>query len=109
MENPFFEQPILNSPYEYLAKHWELVEGQATQKIVENRRRADLIAEAAATAKKRGDSMSVTEKAIVSALSSQISNWFDSVELIFRRGSHPRSNYWEFPNSSISRAGYKHG
>lgn len=52
MENPFFEQPILNSPYEYLAKHWELVEGQATQKIVENRRRADLIAEAAATAKK---------------------------------------------------------
>jgi type III restriction enzyme len=52
MENPFFEQPILNSPYEYLEKHWELVEGQATQKIVENRRRADLIAEAAATAKK---------------------------------------------------------
>ncbi len=43
MENPFFEQPILNSPYEYPAKHWELVEGQPTQKIVENRRRADFI------------------------------------------------------------------
>lgn len=43
MENPFFEQPILNSPYEYPAKHWELVEGQPTQKIVDTRRRADFI------------------------------------------------------------------
>ena len=43
MENQFFEKPILNSPYDYPAKHWELVEGQPTQKIVENRRRADFI------------------------------------------------------------------
>jgi len=44
MENPFFEHPILNSPYEYPAKHWELdASGQPTQKIVENRRRADFI------------------------------------------------------------------
>jgi len=32
MENPFFEHPILNSPYECPARHWELdAEGQPTQ------------------------------------------------------------------------------
>jgi type III restriction enzyme len=44
MENLFFEQPILNSPYEYPSRHWELDEsGQPTQKILEKRRRADFI------------------------------------------------------------------
>jgi type III restriction enzyme len=44
MENLFFEQPILNSPYDYPARHWELDEtGQPTQRIIENRRRADFI------------------------------------------------------------------
>lgn len=36
MPNPFFERPIINSPYEYPIKHWELdVAGQPTQKIIE--------------------------------------------------------------------------
>lgn len=44
MENRFFEQPILNSPYEYPARHWELDDqGQPTQRIIENRRRAEFI------------------------------------------------------------------
>jgi type III restriction enzyme len=44
MENFFFQQPILNSPYDYPSRHWELDEsGQPTQKIIENRRRADFI------------------------------------------------------------------
>jgi type III restriction enzyme len=44
MANPFFEQPILNSPYECPARHWELDEhGQPTQQIVEERRRAEFI------------------------------------------------------------------
>ena len=44
MANPFFERPILYSPYEYPSKHWELYkEGQPTQKIIENRRRAEFI------------------------------------------------------------------
>ena len=31
MENPFFDQPIINSPYEYPTQHWELDdEGQPT-------------------------------------------------------------------------------
>ncbi len=44
MENRFFEQPILNSPYEPPAKHWELDEqGQPTQRVIETRRRVDFI------------------------------------------------------------------
>jgi type III restriction enzyme len=40
----FFERPILNSPYERPAQHWELDEqGQPTQKIVATRRRADFV------------------------------------------------------------------
>jgi type III restriction enzyme len=44
MENRFFEKPILNSPYKYPAQHWELdASGQPTQRIIENRRRAEFI------------------------------------------------------------------
>ncbi len=44
MSNPFFDQPILNSPYEYPGRHWELdKDGQPTQKVNEWRRRADFI------------------------------------------------------------------
>ena len=40
MSNPFFDHPILNSPYEVPRQHWELDEhGQPTQKIIESRRR----------------------------------------------------------------------
>ena len=42
--NPFFDQPILNSPYAKPARHWELdATGQPTQKILETRRRAEFI------------------------------------------------------------------
>ena len=35
MDTRFFEQPILNSPYEYPAQHWELDEtGQPTNKVI---------------------------------------------------------------------------
>jgi type III restriction enzyme len=44
MSNPFFDQPILNSPYEHPARHWELDEsGQPTQQILEKRRPAEFI------------------------------------------------------------------
>jgi type III restriction enzyme len=37
--NAFFEHPILNSPYEYPSRHWELdANGQPTQQIVDRRR-----------------------------------------------------------------------
>jgi type III restriction enzyme len=44
MANPFFEHPILNSPYDCPRRHWELDDqGQPTQQIIENRRRAEFI------------------------------------------------------------------
>lgn len=44
MPNSFFDHPILNSPYAYPARYWELDEdGQPTQRIIERRRRAEFI------------------------------------------------------------------
>ncbi len=44
MSNPFFDHPILNSPYEYPKRHWELDEsGQPTQRTIETRRRVAFI------------------------------------------------------------------
>jgi type III restriction enzyme len=39
----FFERPILNSPYEYPSRHWELIDGQPTQRVMERRRPAEYI------------------------------------------------------------------
>ena len=44
MTNPFFDHPIINSPYEPPKRHWELDEkGQPTQKVIEERRSAKFI------------------------------------------------------------------
>ncbi len=44
MSNPFFDRPIINSPYEYPREHWELDEsGQPTGKITQARRKAKFI------------------------------------------------------------------
>ena len=44
MSDQFFERPILNSPYEYPSRHWELDDnGQPTQQILAKRRGADFI------------------------------------------------------------------
>jgi type III restriction enzyme len=44
MDDLFFEHPILNSPYEYPARHWELdANGHPTQRVVETRRMAQFI------------------------------------------------------------------
>ncbi|MXZ28663.1 restriction endonuclease [Candidatus Poribacteria bacterium] len=40
----FFDKPILNSPYEYPSRHWELDEsGQPTNQILEERRRVSFV------------------------------------------------------------------
>ena len=42
--NLFFDRPILNSPYAYPDRHWELDErGQPTQQIVDRRRLAEFV------------------------------------------------------------------
>ena len=44
MNNEFFGRPILNSPYEYPARHWELDStGQPTGRIVNERREASFL------------------------------------------------------------------
>ena len=43
MSDQFFKRPILNSPYEYPSRHWELDNGQPTQNVIETRRRAEFI------------------------------------------------------------------
>jgi type III restriction enzyme len=43
MSDLFFSQPILNSPYAYPSRHWELDEGQPTGQIIETRRTAEFI------------------------------------------------------------------
>ena len=43
MTDLFFERPILNSPYDYPARHWELDEiGQPTDRILDSRHRSGL-------------------------------------------------------------------
>src|SRR5687768_12143850 len=44
MNRAFFERPILNSPYSYPGRHWELDDsGQPTDRIMEQRRRAEFV------------------------------------------------------------------
>ena len=44
VDNRFFEQPVLNSPYEYPVRHWELdADGQPTQQIIDSRRTVEFI------------------------------------------------------------------
>lgn len=55
MDNRFFERPILNSPYEYPKRHWELDgQGQPTQQIIEKRRRAEFITPIPKPKKRKG-------------------------------------------------------
>ena len=55
MTNPFFDHPILNSPYAYPARHWELDDqGQPTQQIIESRRRAEFITPIPKPRKRKG-------------------------------------------------------
>ncbi|MCX6872630.1 MAG: DEAD/DEAH box helicase family protein [Verrucomicrobia bacterium] len=55
MSNPFFDHPILNSPYESPRRHWELAsDGQPTQRLIENRRRAEFITPIPKPKKRKG-------------------------------------------------------
>src|SRR5438552_14181348 len=55
MSNPFFDHPILYSPYEYPSQHWELDQsGQPTQRVIDNRRRAEFITPIPKPKKRRG-------------------------------------------------------
>ena len=93
MTNPFFARPVLNSPYEYPKRHWELDKtGQPTQKIIERRRPADFITPIPQPKKQKGTKKQTeivfdegkglsTEKqqyqhtAIINAVRQQVDQW----------------------------------
>jgi type III restriction enzyme len=53
--NPFFDHPILNSPYGYPERHWELDDqGQPTQNILPHRRAAEFITPIPKPKKRKG-------------------------------------------------------
>ena len=55
MSDQFFKKPILNSPYAYPKRHWELdAQGQPTQQIVETRRKAEFITPIPKPRKRKG-------------------------------------------------------
>ncbi len=54
-DNPFFDHPVLNSPYKYPARYWELDDqGQPTQRIIESRRPAEFITPIPKPRKRKG-------------------------------------------------------
>src|SRR5574337_148966 len=90
MTNAFFERPILNSPYEYPARHWELgPDKQPTQRIVDSRRRADFVMPIPAPKKRKGaekqtallfDERSTQEQqydhtAVINAVRAEVDKW----------------------------------
>ncbi|MBN1653548.1 MAG: DEAD/DEAH box helicase family protein [Deltaproteobacteria bacterium] len=55
MANPFFDHPILNSPFDCPRRYWELdAQGQPTQRFIEARRRAEYITPIPKPKKRRG-------------------------------------------------------
>ena len=55
MESDFYENPILNSPYEYPSRHWELdAAGQPTSRVNAARRTATFVAPAPPPRRMRG-------------------------------------------------------
>jgi type III restriction enzyme len=89
MSNAFFERPILNSPYDYPARHWELgPDKQPTQRIVEARRRADFVMPIPAPKKRKGgeqaallfDELSTQTQqydhtAVINAVRAEVDKW----------------------------------
>ncbi len=59
MTDAFFDHPILNSPYQYPSRHWELDQGQPTQQIIENRRPAEYITPLPKPKKRKGQQSSL--------------------------------------------------
>lgn len=93
MSDLFFRQPVLNSPYDYPNRHWELdPEGQPTLRIIGRRRRAEFITPIPKPRKRKdemkqqemifdeGKSLSTTEQRydptpIINELRQQVDQW----------------------------------
>ncbi len=53
--DPFFEKPVLNNPYGYPSRHWELdAHGQPTGQVLDKRRRAEFVSPVPKPRKRKG-------------------------------------------------------
>ena len=90
MTNAFFEQPILNSPYEYPARHWELdPSGQPTGEIRNERRSASFLSAIPRTKKQSQSQVVFDEEARELATEGQ---QYELMELI--NGLRARVDEW---------------
>lgn len=79
MNNPFFDAPILNSPYAYPSQHWELDKtGQPTKKVIEARRNSEFITPIPKP-KKRGGQGSQGELNIGNEVSTQDQQYHSAI------------------------------
>lgn len=95
MNNPFFEKPVLNPPYECPDRHWELDEtGQPTQKIIESRRQVSFITAVPTAKRQRGSSLNqaslVFDKAAKEKKATMDTYWVPGVN------NHGRYGRWAF-------------
>jgi type III restriction enzyme len=101
MDNRFFSQPILNSPYAYPVRYWELDgEGQPTQQIIETRRPARFITPIPQPRKRKGKAIQ-QDLFAVHELTSQAQQ-YDPTSIINELRQHvdtwrklPNSNDWQ--------------
>jgi len=90
MTDRFFNNPIINSPYDYPNQHWELTkDGQPTNRIIGKRRRSELITPVPKPKKRRrqqdmlldsGDGLSTLEQEynptpIINEIRSYVDDW----------------------------------
>jgi type III restriction enzyme len=96
VDTSFFEHPILNSPYAYPSRHWELdTDGQPTNCIIEVRRQSKLLTpipkpQRRRTSASRGDGLSPTEQKynptpIINEIRDHVAAW----------RNRPNPNQWQ--------------
>ena len=92
MDTRFFEQPILNSPYEYPSTHWELdASGQPTNRIIPERRKVAFITPIPKPKKRRGVQREIVFDAAAQALETEAQQ-YDLTALI--SGVRERVDRW---------------
>ncbi len=92
MDPKFFEQPILNSPYEYPSRHWELdASGQPTNKIRDKRREFAFITAIPTVRKRRNAQREMVFDAAAQALETETQQ-YDLTALI--SGVRQRVDRW---------------
>ena len=102
MDTRFFEQAILNSPYDYPSRHWELdASGQPTNRILPERRKVEFITPIPKPKKRKGVQREMVFDAAAQALETETQQ-YGLTALI--SGVRQRVDRWrELPDSNSWR------